>query len=1307
MSATTSTAFGFARIAQIVGFPHGQTNESNPSEQQDWYLPYQRADDGRRGRTRTRAASGTSNPSFLSLETGTGGIGESPVSTYRDPIQISSERERTSISSLLGFGGPRGRRTSQASPTAHHFPTNGVTLPPAKPLRQRAHTVVHQTENPRPRHKVSSNSLSMASGLGIYNPTPPSSSTGHSNQSHTNRHPYALARSPEPQLHPPNRAPPINPAPATARHLKASVSTPNLRLGAYGNSSGSFQPPWKKYKPKPTIHVEAETWCDSFVFPRPRLVAHQITITPPDTPLSEKENPVARRQLQFLHPTNPENLPLPSPESELTRVIQEGEKLDKERQKWMEQAMNSLGNKRSRSASKSRARSRSRDGRELNNVKWGLVETITNSVFSQGHNGTISRHGSSSAGTRTASHSRNTSSSQNHSTGQNPRRAVSQTERLHPQTLSTGRRLQPRAKGEMALRTALSHPDLTTRIHMSPTPPREGPQQFDISRGGFHAHTRSTSNTPLRPFEVSPGTTTVLAPSELPGVKPIAIHIPSHPYASPDLAYTPKLTPSGGSASTTPGLVTPSAINANIANTPKGLPPGTTSLPAADISSRHRLPPRAHPQAYTSTPPPPPPSHAHSHSQSSQEQSRETPPPEKRMYAATRSGRVREVSPAELLNSPSRAEFPHHSPSHSGSSFGQAQQSVEALNSSMGSNGHAHGNGNNISGVPSGRRSPLGAYAYAAPPAGAPERTSVLGVEEVLMRGWKRRSADSAYRAMLGNTGSSGSGPEEPSGLVVPASSNAGSNPAPVVRLAPPNHPHTRSTPPPTNLLPTPVRYEPVKFDNTAQRANIVGVMASRLSPIQDVSSPDTTSNSLGSGGSLMANPSPTSPATANDPSRQLGHHMELTETRDSLGNTSMSDSSPDFSPGAAGIMDDLSAYRDLFFKPTVPLKSIPLEDIDGDDDDEEDGGHDRDSRMPPQVVEYLHSSLAVAGPSGLRDSHSTGGDSSGWSKRSVSVKTSDSLSGLRRKIAEDLDISTTTSSMGSDDGVGSRGQTGTPPLQTWGSRHGGLLGHRVESDLSREGSLADPRRVLPEPSGHRGEQSLSSDGKDEDYGIASPILQSPRSLPLRGTISERAASVANQDLGDIPEDVISLREGEEVDDGQYSSSDEVGGTEETTGTLDFTLRRVERISVPSLTADYVRPVSQHLTLGDAADDDEDDDETRRRESSQHLSVFSPHNLSIPSSGITRDSAYSNTSTGSRVSALLSDFPVPPHPTPGLLTPGERGTDSVTPSSLLDSYFTATSGTPTPEHEPVSLFAQPRKIYLTPKSSPEHMSDRS
>ncbi len=110
-----------------------------------------------------------------------------------------------------------------------------------------------------------------------------------------------------------------------------------------------------------------------------------------------------------------------------------------------------------------------------------------------------------------------------------------------------------------------------------------------------------------------------------------------------------------------------------------------------------------------------------------------------------------------------------------------------------------------------------------------------------------------------------------------------------------------------------------------------------------------------------------------------------------------------------------------------------------------------------------------------------------------------------------------------------------------------------------------------------------------------------------------------------------------------------------------FIIRHVERVSVPKVTENGIRPVSTHVSTGDL----QSTGPTPPREGHQRPATLSP---SVQGG---RESSYSAASNESRVTTIISDFPDPP----SLMS----SQDHPTPSAEIEMYFPFTSADETPK----------------------------
>jgi len=201
--------------------------------------------------------------------------------------------------------------------------------------------------------------------------------------------------------------PPSGSVRATKSSLRGSLSTPNLRsifrMGSEKDKEKIAKPIKKLAKPK--TRYTAETWCDALMFPRPRFRAH--VISPPNSPTSPEQvlveraasvqrsamlplpptTPFQLRQSHFSSDTPPASrkislkappkgkknkadpaLPPPFPAEPMTlteAALLAGEQRERERQEWNEVARTSFQNRRSRSLGRPRKRSLTASGSRI------------------------------------------------------------------------------------------------------------------------------------------------------------------------------------------------------------------------------------------------------------------------------------------------------------------------------------------------------------------------------------------------------------------------------------------------------------------------------------------------------------------------------------------------------------------------------------------------------------------------------------------------------------------------------------------------------------------------------------------------------------------------------------------------------------------------------------------------------------------------------------------------------------------------------------------------------------------------------
>ncbi|KAK7049734.1 hypothetical protein VNI00_005765 [Paramarasmius palmivorus] len=274
-------------------------------------------------------------PSYVNIDV-TGGVGESPMPTYRGSNAGSTPTTRRSLASLFTFNSSSKRRpTSRPPPDPNRHPLpSSPTAHSQDPSKRPASLIRNQTD------PISAEEALRASGAGgdeeyyqSFYPTlidinsdnkqqpaspgmanvvtfnsprqEPNSASSHPS-SNSGAHPYAYSGPEPPELDAPQSAPPTHkshiyistnnrdpkhpfthPQSSTSdlRHpmlpfhqnaLKNSASTPNLRANSQPRS-----PALPRWNFKDRL-LAAETWCDALLFPRPRLkVKQEGSGTPP------------------------------------------------------------------------------------------------------------------------------------------------------------------------------------------------------------------------------------------------------------------------------------------------------------------------------------------------------------------------------------------------------------------------------------------------------------------------------------------------------------------------------------------------------------------------------------------------------------------------------------------------------------------------------------------------------------------------------------------------------------------------------------------------------------------------------------------------------------------------------------------------------------------------------------------------------------------------------------------------------------------------------------------------------------------
>ncbi|EJD37825.1 hypothetical protein AURDEDRAFT_187931 [Auricularia subglabra TFB-10046 SS5] len=584
--------------------------------------------------------------------------------------------------------------------------------------------------------------------------------TSHQPDTHLHHQP---ATPPQQRLAPPQRG-------GILRGLKSSLSSPNLRAAFQRLSpSPSHTPPSAKV-------FEAETWCDALLFPKPRFRAH--VVSPPPSPQQEvlrerredvhpiekigeevdreerlsRQGTRLRKRSHTLRPSaSTANLrPPPEPPKTLDKVLQEGTELDKERSQWDKQARKSFANKRSRSLSRSALRNakvRVQQADFLDEYPAATVppdegktrglEKLAVVAFAQGAGRvptvagssahTTSRRGEDSHHTRSggsrSGHSRTTS------LGTNPTQSQTHSHR------------RSESWGRAALKKAGKASNCFDPAE-SPTPTTERGHEADIEKalmsgGTVRLKVRSRVSEDEREREVLE-----IAPSP-----PVSA---THPRATPQSRATPS--PVVGLAVSTPEppeIVIHAHPYSPHTHSHAHNHSITSSLNSNSIAARHRLPPQA-----------------------PDEKDRD---PGTRMYALSRSGVIREVHARELAASPMASPLRERMPAHIQPPASPSVHSLTASPSQWGVDrtadlpfievdpaevsGEKDAEGRPLSIAPARGGRERNARAYA----GQADRTSTLGVEEVLSMAFRRVSSggDGELAAAEGTFGGNGVGVEE------------------------------------------------------------------------------------------------------------------------------------------------------------------------------------------------------------------------------------------------------------------------------------------------------------------------------------------------------------------------------------------------------------------------------------------------------------------------------------------------------------------------------------------------------------------
>ncbi|KAF9648475.1 hypothetical protein BDM02DRAFT_3187132 [Thelephora ganbajun] len=307
--------------------------------------------------------------SYVSLNQG-GGVADTPIPVHRStPSQSGSSKRRDSVfrASVTDLRKSFSRNDDRHEKTR----PSGASTDDHVPSALSSPSIYEQTSR-----RSRSNSVTMQQ-----------------------RHPYATATpylgktsplqiNPRSQksehVKPPQKKVPAHLKPSSrASLLKASVSTPDLRSTS-------------RVKTK-THWLSAETWCDAFMFPRPRfllrhlegdpitpkrrlvspaesIIPEQIEASAEAKPLKKSQSMSELRTSNFAKvvpsraerndappsATRPrsfalDDLALPSPIPSLITALADRQNLQNERQMWRECAAKSLGNRRTRSLSRSKS----------------------------------------------------------------------------------------------------------------------------------------------------------------------------------------------------------------------------------------------------------------------------------------------------------------------------------------------------------------------------------------------------------------------------------------------------------------------------------------------------------------------------------------------------------------------------------------------------------------------------------------------------------------------------------------------------------------------------------------------------------------------------------------------------------------------------------------------------------------------------------------------------------------------------------------------------------------------------------------
>ncbi|KAF9788201.1 hypothetical protein BJ322DRAFT_1047667 [Thelephora terrestris] len=301
---------------------------------------------------------------YVSLDQG-GGVGDTPVPVHRSTqshSRSSSNRRnsvfRASMTDLrksFSKSGSKHRMTRSSGSSSDNNPATSSYVYTQAPRRSRSNSVAAAPRHP---HATSAH-------LGK---APVQANPQNLRNDIVNRRPKKIPA----HLKPSSRA----------SFLKASSSTPDLRSSSQPALYVKTKPHW----------LSAETWCDAFMFPRPRFLLRHLEEDPttterrlvspaesvvfpqvevPSEPKSLKKSmsaselrtPRSPRVISAPHSPSAlrprsfalDDLALPSPIPSLMTVLADKQNLQTERQMWRERATNSLGNKRTRSLSRTRS----------------------------------------------------------------------------------------------------------------------------------------------------------------------------------------------------------------------------------------------------------------------------------------------------------------------------------------------------------------------------------------------------------------------------------------------------------------------------------------------------------------------------------------------------------------------------------------------------------------------------------------------------------------------------------------------------------------------------------------------------------------------------------------------------------------------------------------------------------------------------------------------------------------------------------------------------------------------------------------